>query len=185
MTKVLGSKETFLEAEHDTAMEFLNTVSDITAVEEYQRLKEFTHHRSTTRYQHCLNVAWYTFIWCKAAGLNYKSAARGAMLHDFYLYDSNDELFKQSGLIHNLHHPRVALENAKKLFEVDEIMEDCILYHMFPVGEGKPKTQEGYVVTVADKYCASLEWGSGKAKKIVPVLKDIRDYLKDELSDHV
>ena len=171
MTKIVGSKQTFLEADNDTAMEFLNTVADIAGNGEYLKLREYTHHNSTTRYQHCLNVAWYTFLWCKNGDLDYISAARGAMLHDFYLYDTKE--FRKTGASHNVVHPRQALSNAKKYFEVNAIMEDCILNHMWPSGKGKPKTVEGFVVSAADKYCASLEWGSAKAAEIVPAIQDL------------
>ena len=177
MTYITGSKETFLKADHDTAMEFLKTVSDITAVEEYRQLKSFVHHKTTNRYQHCLNVAWYTFLWCKNAGFDRRSAARGAMLHDFYLYDTDE--FRASGMNHNIVHPRTALKNAKHFFEVDRIMEDCIIHHMWPSGLGKPLTKEGFVVCAADKYCASIEWGLGRAEQIVPVIQDIFEAMND------
>ncbi len=171
MTKIIGSKQTFLEADNETAMEFLNTVADITRVPEYRKLMEYTHHNSTTRFQHCLNVAWYSFLWCKNGNLDYVSAARGGMLHDFYLYDTKE--FRKTGASHNVVHPRQALSNAKKYFEVNEIMEDCILNHMWPSGKGKPHTVEGFVVSAADKYCASLEWGSKKAQQIVPLIREL------------
>lgn len=177
MTKVIGSKVTFLEADDETAMEFLRNVADITAEPDYQKLKDFIHHNSTNRYQHCLNVAWYTFLWCRNAGLNAKSAARGAMLHDFYLYEN--KVFYQTGMRHAVVHPRYALINAKLHFEVDAVMEDCILYHMWPSGAGKPKTPEGVIICLADKYCASLEWGTKQYEKWSALEKEFRKSLSD------
>ena len=58
MTFVLGSKRDFLDYQDEEAMEFLEDVCDIVAIPEYQKLKQFRHHYSTNRYQHCLNVAW-------------------------------------------------------------------------------------------------------------------------------
>lgn len=179
LTKVLGSRETFLEADKETSMEFLRDVSDIVQIEEYEKLKEYTHHRSTTRYQHCLNVAWYSFLWAKGMGLDAKSAARGGMLHDFYLYDSNEEYFKKMGVSHIALHPKIALQNAEKYLVLNETEKDCILNHMWPLGDRKPETKEGYVVCMADKYCASLEWGHGKAEKIVPIVKEIFESLDE------
>ncbi len=173
MTKIHGSKQTFLDADDDTAMEFLNTVADIAADRTYQKLKNFIHHQSTNRYQHCLNVAWYTFLWCKKMGLNHVSAARGAMCHDFYLYD-NAEFYK-TGMRHAVVHPRYALLNTRLHFRTDQVMEDCILHHMWPAGLGRPITPEGVVVTVADKYCASLEWGTKQAEKWAAYEKEYRE----------
>ena len=169
MTKIHGSKETFLNADDQTAMDFLNTVADIAADKDYQKLKNYIHHNSTTRYQHCLNVAWYTFLWCKKAGLNAKSAARGAMCHDFYLYDNQE--FYRTGLRHSVVHPRYALLNTRLHFKTDPVMEDCIVHHMWPSGAGKPTTSEGMIVTVADKYCASLEWGTKQAIRWTELMK--------------
>lgn len=165
MTKVIGSRRTFLDADDEAAMEFLRITSDIYADPDYQRLRHYTHHYSTTRFQHCVNVAWYTYLWTKKQGLNYRSATRGAMLHDFYLYDQH----KGEQPIRGRHcavHPVIALQNAKQHFEVDPIIEDCILHHMWPSCPGMPKTKEGMIVEAADKYCASIEWSSRQVRRI-------------------
>lgn len=158
MTKVLGSTKTFLNEDDKSAIEFIEIVADITAVDEYQKLKNYTHHHAFTRYQHCVNVAWYTYLWTKASGLDYVSATRGAMLHDFFVYEWKTEQ-PISGR-HSVVHPRIALENSMKYFEVNDIMKDCIVNHMWPNTIHAPKTAEGIIVTLADKYCATLEWSS-------------------------
>lgn len=158
MTKVLGSAHTFLDAEDTDALEFIQIVCDITALPQYQKLKLFEHHHSTTRYQHCLNVAWYTYVWAKKLGLNYISAARGAMLHDFFLYDWHTG--QPIPGRHTEVHPMIALENAGHFFEIDPVMKDCILHHMWPNARVCPTTAEGILVTIADKYCASIEFSS-------------------------
>ena len=99
------------------------------------------------------------------------------MLHDFYLYDSNEDYFKKMGVSHIALHPKIALQNAEKYLVLNETEKDCILNHMWPLGDRKPETKEGYVVCMADKYCASMEWGHGKAEKIVPIVKEIFDSL--------
>ncbi|MCR5794659.1 MAG: phosphohydrolase [Solobacterium sp.] len=177
MTFITGSKETFLNADHKEAMEFLMIVSDITAADAYAELKKYVHHKTTNRYQHCLNVAWYSYLWAKNAGLDYRSAARGAMLHDFYLYDTKE--FRLSGMNHNIVHPRIALKNARMFFDVNPVMEDCIVHHMWPSGIGSPVTMEGAIVSAADKYCASLEWGLGRAGQIVPVIRAISRSIRN------
>ena len=156
MTFIIGSTQTFTDPDDPVAMEFLETVCDIPALPEYQQLKQYRHHYGTTRYQHCLNVAWYSFVWCRKEGLNYRSAARGAMLHDFYLYDQHTEYRGPHADVH----PGEALANARKYFETDPVMEDCIISHMWPQGNVKPATREGMIVSAADKYCASLEFAS-------------------------
>ena len=117
MTYILGTKQSFRNADDPIAMEFLETVCDIPALPEYQKLKQYRHHYGTTRYQHCLNVAWYTFLWCRNAGLNYRSAARGAMLHDFYLYYAVRWGFE----------PQKVLRMARYVFAED--YEDAVIVH--------------------------------------------------------
>ena len=167
MTKIIGSPRTFTDITDEETLEFVDIVSDIVANEDYQKLKNYTHHYSNTRYQHCLNVAWYTYIWCRRANLNYRSAARGAMLHDFYLYDQHKDEQPIPGR-HSDIHPQFALANAEKYFDVDPIMRDCIMNHMFPTSLPVPQTKEGLIVTLADKYCASLELGKIPIQLISP-----------------
>ncbi len=152
----MGSGKTFLDENDEDVLEFLTITADIAGNEEYQKLKHFIHHHSTTRYQHCLNVAWYTYYWTKKLGLNYRSAARGAMLHDFYLYEGHIPP-KGSKMRHSELHPRIALENTRKYFKTDPVMEDVIVHHMWPNAKDRPLTKEGYIITIADKYCASIE----------------------------
>ena len=76
---------------------------------------------------------------------------------------------------HTVVHPRYALLNTRLHFETDEVMEDCILYHMWPSGLGKPKTPEGVIICLADKYCASLEIGKKAAEKWAELEKQYRE----------
>jgi uncharacterized protein len=154
MTKVLGSK-LFNDVNDELCIEFINYVSDIVCIPEYQLLKNYTHHYYTNRYQHCLNVAWYSFLMSRKLHLNVRSCTRGAMLHDFYLYENIHT--KEEVKKHIQTHPKVALENAQRFIRLDDVEIDCIVHHMWPRVKGKPKTKEGYIVTVADKYAASLE----------------------------
>ncbi|MBQ1319675.1 MAG: HD domain-containing protein [Solobacterium sp.] len=170
MTFVLGSKRDFLDYQDEEAMEFLEDVCDIVAIPEYQKLKQFRHHYSTNRYQHCLNVAWYTFLWCRRAGLNARSAARGAMLHDFFLYDWRQKETQPIPGHHAAVHPVAALANAEKYVEVDDVMRDCILHHMWPSAKGRPVTAEGLLVSLADKYCAGMELSMHTVQTVPPAI---------------
>ncbi|MBR2669107.1 MAG: HD domain-containing protein [Solobacterium sp.] len=180
MTHILGSKRDFLDWNDEDAMEFLEIIKDIADHPEFRKLEQFTHHLHTNRYQHCLNVSWYTYLWAKKLGLNYKEAARGALLHDFFLYDyrSNPPIKGN----HNEIHPIAAFTNAEKYFEVTDIMRDCILRHMWPNTSASPETREGYLVSVADKYCAGIEVGSKSYYAIYPVLKQIYEMIEEGLN---
>ncbi len=164
MTKILGSTHSFQDADDKKAIEFINIVSDIAAIPEYQEMKHMMQHHATSRYQHCLNVAWYSYLMSKKAHLDYVSCTRGAMLHDFYLYDWHTEVPLPGR--HCAVHPRVALMNAEKYFELNPIETDVILHHMWPNGTSRPETEEGMIVQAADKYCAFLEFTSHGVLKI-------------------
>ena len=84
--------------------------------------------------------------------------ARGAMLHDLFLYDwrnSKKELNLDG--YHAFVHPKVALENASKLYDLNDKEKDIIVKHMWPVTLSLPKYKETYIITLVDKYSALQE----------------------------
>ena len=62
----------------------MEIVSEILKNREFNKLKDFTHHK-TTRMEHSKRVAYLSYRICKKLNLDYVSAARGGMLHDFFL----------------------------------------------------------------------------------------------------
>lgn len=54
-------------------------------------------------------------------------------------------------------HPKIALENSKKLFDLNEKEKDIILKHMWPLTLSLPKYKESFIVTLADKYSTFIE----------------------------
>ena len=99
---------------------------DILHIDDVQELRDYVQHCKTTRLQHCVNVAYYTFLISRRLNLNVRSATRGALLHDFYLYDWKNNEQPIEGR-HSVVHPQVALAMARQYTAVDPIMEDCIL----------------------------------------------------------
>ena len=94
----------------------------------------------------------------KKLGLNYKAVARGAMLHDLFLYDwRNSKKALKLRKLHAFIHPEIALENSLKLFYLTEKEKDIILKHMWPVTIKLPKYPESYIVTFTDKYSTIVE----------------------------
>jgi len=121
-------------------------------------MKHYPHHGMTNCYQHCVNVAYQNYIWCKFFKLDAKSAARGGLLHDLFLYDWHEHAKETGNRFHGLTHPKVAYENARKHFELNKIEKDVILSHMWPVTFFHfPKTKEGFIITITDKYCGMME----------------------------
>ena len=57
--------------------------------EQVQCLKNIPHHDSN-RLNHCLKVSYLAYKLCKKLKLNYESAAKAGLLHDFYFNRVND-----------------------------------------------------------------------------------------------
>jgi uncharacterized protein len=135
--------------------EYKYCISDLAQNKIIRSLRDFAHHRNFSRLEHCIHVSYLSYLVCRKLGLDYQSAARGGLLHDFYFYDSH--ITKPDRGIHCFCHPTIALENATKHFPLNEVEKDIIVKHMWPVTISPPRYKESFVVTLMDKYCASRE----------------------------
>jgi len=141
--------------------EFYRIIKDILKLDEFKKLKNYNHHEGN-RYDHCLSVAYYTYLVTKKLHLNYKEATRAALLHDFF----TDEV-KDLGSFSRLNkHPNVALENASKYFELTKLQKDIISKHMFPFTFIPPKYIESWLVNIIDNLVAISEKGYIKKKQL-------------------
>ncbi len=138
--------------------EFKEIIKDIATNPNVTALKERIQHNNNSRYYHCLCVSYYTYYICKKMKLDYVSAARGAMLHDFYYYDWRDKKVEGQKKFHAFRHPSIALKNALDIFELNDKEKDIIKKHMWPLTIKLPSYRESYIVTLVDKYCATIEF---------------------------
>ncbi len=99
-----------------------------------------------------------------------RAAARGGLLHDFFLYDWHTE--KPEKGIHGYVHPRIALENANRHFSLSRREQDIIRHHMWPVTIRPPKYRESYVVLLVDKYYAVVEYCTVRHKGPVHMFRN-------------
>ncbi len=138
--------------------EFFSIIDEITSNKTVRQMKLYTQHGNTSCYTHCLSVAYYSYFIAKKFGLDYRSTARAAMLHDLFLYDwHNEHSDPEFTSPHAFSHPKIALRNALQLFELNRIEQDIIKKHMWPVTISLPKYKETYIVTLMDKYSAIRE----------------------------
>ena len=131
---------------------------DILNHEEFLKLKDY-HHHSDHIYDHVNRVSYLSYAIAKALKFDYIAAARGGMLHDFFLYDwrerkANDA--KRS--THGKEHPHIALANAKQHFTISDLEADIIVKHMFPKTISLPRYKESLVVSLSDKLAAIYEY---------------------------
>lgn len=139
-----------------SANEFRAIIKDIVENDTVQQMRNFRQHYDTSCFEHCYKVALYNYIICKKLNLDYISAARAGMLHDLFLYDWR---IREPGRkrFHAFHHPRIALNNSLKIFNLNEKEQDIILKHMWPITIIPPKSMEAFITTLVDKYCALSE----------------------------
>ena len=118
-------------------------------------MKQFAQHSNVTCLEHSMRVSYCSYRVCKYFGLDYRSAARGGLLHDFFLYDWHVK--NQRKGLHGFTHPRVALKNATEHFYLNDTEKDIIEKHMWPLTIRLPKNKESLVVSIVDKYCSFME----------------------------
>lgn len=134
---------------------------DIMERAKFQSLKNDPHH-GLTRYDHVLRVARNTYRLSKVLKMDYESATRGALLHDYF----NDSDYRSTkGLKKGSMHPVIALNNARREFNLNNKEENIIVSHMFPMGNVKPNCKESWLVTVVDKIVAIYECGVFKFRE--------------------
>ena len=136
--------------------EFSVIVRELIENSEVQKMKDYLQHYDISCFVHCYDVAYYSYLICKKYNLDYKSAARAGMLHDLFLYDWRVKQANRKRF-HGYRHPRIALTNSLNLFSLNEIEQNCILRHMWPLTIIPPKYKEGYVISFVDKYCTLME----------------------------
>lgn len=129
--------------------------------------KKYIHHHTTTVYIHSVSVAKTSLYIAKVLHLyiNTDSLIKGALLHDYFLYDwhiTDLKTLKQKSKtnlcpLHGFIHPRISLSQAEQDYSLNNIEKDIILHHMFPLTIIPPKTKEGWIVSFADKIVAFQE----------------------------
>ena len=133
---------------------YYNLYSEFYNVNKYRELKCITHH-ATNRLDHINRVSKLSFLISKLLKLDYVSCTRGALLHDFF---TKSDLRRTDYKKFLKNHPKIALSNSKEYFKINEIEEDVILSHMYPLVKGKPKYPESKVVCISDKIVSIYEF---------------------------
>ena len=142
-------------------IDFETIASEIINRDKYQMLKENPHH-GLNRYVHSMNVAKGTYRIAKLLKMDYVSATRGALLHDYF----NDSDYRSTkGLKKGSMHPVIALNNARREYNLNSKEENIIVSHMFPMGDTMPNCKESWVVTTVDKLVAIRECGIYKLRE--------------------
>lgn len=137
---------------------FIKHISELLENDQLFEMDQYIQHGNTTTFTHCLIVSYYSYIFSLRLPFKFdsKSIIRGAMMHDFYLYDWH--VPDKSHRLHGFKHPEFALTNAKKYFILTPIETDIISKHMWPLTFRKiPVYKEAMLVCMVDKLCSLTE----------------------------
>ena len=154
MIKLIKSKMR-LRADFNNFIEYEKCVSDLIQDENVRSMENYIQHSNITCLEHSVYVSYTSYLVCRFLGLDYVSAARAGLLHDFFLYDWHKKSSKSG--FHGFTHPNTALENANKFFALNDLEKDIIVKHMWPLTVKLPKYKESFIVVFIDKYRASME----------------------------
>lgn len=138
-------------AKYSNDQEYLFIIDGIMKNDEFSKIENIKHH-NTTRLDHSMKVSYYSYKIAKTLKLDYVGVARGGLLHDFY----TDEIrackkISDKIKLFSVKHPKDAVNNASRYFNLSEKEIDIIKSHMFPVDYKIPKYAESWIVSLVDK----------------------------------
>jgi uncharacterized protein len=142
----------------DEKNDFINHTLDLFRSKQVHDMRLYIQHGNITTLNHCISVAYYSYLLSLRLPWHYdsKSIARGAMLHDFYLYDWHTP--DKSHKLHGFTHSTSALNNANKFFLLNETESEIIRSHMWPLNLTKRrKNREARLVCTIDKIISLAE----------------------------
>ncbi|MBQ9142206.1 MAG: phosphohydrolase [Lachnospiraceae bacterium] len=132
---------------------------DILASENFNSTKKHIQHGTVTVNDHCISVAKHSVILAQFLGIKYhrRELIRGALLHDYFLYDWHDKDHINPFKLHGFFHPGRALKNASAEYNLTDREKDIICKHMWPMTVIPPMCREAWIVTAADKWVSLME----------------------------
>ncbi len=139
---------------------FIKYSEGILSDEKFKSTKNYVQHAKISVFTHTVMVARYSVRFAEKLHIkcDMKSLVRGALLHDFFLYDWHKKKAKEIGGLHGFIHPVIAEKNASEHFELSKRERDVIIRHMWPLTITRiPINKEGWIVSLIDKHCSLLE----------------------------
>lgn len=148
-----------LERHREIQKQILENASDILQSDNFYKTKEHIQHGNMTVNAHVMSVCRHSIALSEALHVkcNQRDLIRGALLHDYFLYDWHTPDAEHPHRLHGFYHPGRALRNADKEYQLTNIQRDIIKKHMWPLTVVPPLCREAWIVTAADKWCSLME----------------------------
>lgn len=177
ITEVVGTKDRDYQKIEELG-------ADIIESADFQNIIGQRHHIHSTVGYHSVHVAQKMLLFARLfGGIDETDAVRASLWHDVGIYDRDSF---RSGLDTSFSHPVRSLEAAEKSGTLNATQADMIANHMWPVTPGIPKTREGMLLTIADKWCAITEFLNLHDDRIDGVLGlSGRDDAQGDMTDEV
>lgn len=136
-------------------------ILELMATGKFGMEQSFIQHGTTTVLDHSIQVAIISLAIARWLPFHFHEddLIRGALLHDYFLYDWHDKTKAPSfPHLHGYVHPTIAKDNAIRDYHINLVEQNIIERHMFPLTLFHPPgCREAWVVCLADKYCATKE----------------------------
>ncbi|WP_253200962.1 HD domain-containing protein [Collinsella sp. zg1085] len=145
---------------HARASEVRAVAAELERTGRFGLTRNFIQHGTVSVYAHVISVAMRSLAFADVLRrlhikVDRPSLIRGALLHDYFLYDWHDP--DPAHKIHGFTHPFIALARAREDFQLSHCEETIIKRHMFPLVPIPPSCREAWIVCIADKICALHE----------------------------
>jgi len=160
-----------LENEQRYIDKYIELTGDLLRHPDVQAMKTYNHHREVTTHFHSMYVSYTVMKMCEALHPSEeREIVRAALLHDFYLYEWYTEKHEEK---HIWYHPKQSVKNIEARFgKLSDMQRNMILAHMFPMSYETPSSLGAWLLTAADKRCATNDY-FGISRNFIPVYNEI------------
>ena len=125
---------------------FYDTLEELCRQSRLLESHRYMQHGDTSVFRHSVSVAYFSYYLALKmnAPVDIHSLVRGALLHDYFLYDWHQK--DPSHRLHGFRHPKTALGNAQRDYHLNWKEKNIIARHMFPLIPVPPQCREAWIV---------------------------------------
>ena len=137
--------------------EFLIIADELLQDERIWSMQNYIQHGSVSCLEHSFVVSYYCYTLIKRlhVSCDERALVRGALLHDYFLYDWHEpEAWHR---LHGFRHPFFANRNAIRDFQISKREQEIIRKHMWPLTVIPPVCREAWIVNAVDTASSLVE----------------------------